>query len=85
MKTQVTSPLAIACALLLGGVACSTAPRKVTSPVGPVQTLAKIPDELGIHLDMDKRVLPNGLTVILVPDKSTPVVSYQTWFKVGSD
>lgn len=29
-------------------------------------------------------VLPNGLTVLTLVDPSTPVVSYQTWVKVGS-
>ena len=76
MKSQVLSACSIALSLGLG--ACSSA------PVGRVATLARIPDELGIHLDMDKHVLSNGLTVILVEDRSTPVVSYQTWFKVGS-
>ncbi len=78
MKSQVLSAYSIAVALSVGWVACSSA------PVAQVATLAKIPDELGIHLDMDRHVLSNGLTVILVEDRSTPVVSYQTWFKVGS-
>ncbi|MEW6057093.1 MAG: pitrilysin family protein [Bdellovibrionota bacterium] len=29
-------------------------------------------------------VLPNGLTILYVEDRSVPVVSYTTWFKVGS-
>lgn len=29
-------------------------------------------------------VLPNGLTVLFVEDHTAPVVSYTTWFKVGS-
>lgn len=29
-------------------------------------------------------VLPNGLTVLFVEDRTAPVVSYTTWFKVGS-
>lgn len=33
---------------------------------------------------IEKRVLANGLGVILVPDRSAPVVSYQTWYRVGS-
>src|SRR5580704_8215023 len=28
--------------------------------------------------------LDNGLTVLLLADSSAPVVSYHTWFKVGS-
>jgi zinc protease len=39
---------------------------------------------LGVELKLDKHVLSNGLTVILVEDASVPVVSYQTWFRTGS-
>ncbi len=38
----------------------------------------------GIHLNVEKYKLPNGLTVVLHSERSVPVVSYQTWFKVGS-
>ena len=69
--------MALAPALALALASCSSTSKGASS-------LSRIPDELGIHLDMDKRALSNGLTVILVEDKSTPVVSYQTWFKVGS-
>ncbi len=31
-----------------------------------------------------RHVLGNGLTVLLVPDPGTPLVSYQTWYRVGS-
>lgn len=34
--------------------------------------------------DAKRFVLPNGLTVLFVEDHSAPVVSYTTWFKVGS-
>jgi zinc protease len=39
---------------------------------------------LGIKLDLTKKKLSNGLTVILVEDHTVPVVSYQSWFRVGS-
>lgn len=39
---------------------------------------------LGIELKIEKRKLDNGLKVIFVEDHSVPVVSYQTWYKVGS-
>ncbi len=41
-------------------------------------------DLLGMRLMFQKEVLPNGLTLILVEDHSAPIVSYQTWVKVGS-
>lgn len=39
---------------------------------------------LGVRIRIEKTELSNGLTVILVPDKTVPVVAYQTWFRVGS-
>jgi zinc protease len=41
-------------------------------------------DGLGINLTLEKRTVSNGLTVIMVEDHTVPVVSYQTWFRVGS-
>ncbi len=37
-----------------------------------------------VKFDVEKYTLPNGLTVLLHVDHSTPIVSYQTWFRVGS-
>jgi zinc protease len=39
---------------------------------------------LGIQLSMEKRTLDNGLQILFVEDHTVPVVSYQTWFRVGS-
>lgn len=41
-------------------------------------------DTLGIQFPVEKEVLPNGLTVLYHVDRSVPLVSYHTWFKVGS-
>ena len=41
-------------------------------------------NSLGVNLTVDQRSLSNGLKVILVEDHTVPVVSYQTWFRVGS-
>lgn len=38
----------------------------------------------GAALSVRRWQLPNGLDVMLLPDRSAPVVSYQTWFRVGS-
>lgn len=40
--------------------------------------------ELKINLPVTKFVLPNGLTVLLLEDHSVPMVSYHTWYRVGS-
>jgi zinc protease len=44
----------------------------------------QVVDALGIRLSLDQRNLSNGMTVIMVEDHTVPVVSYQTWFRVGS-
>ena len=46
----------------------------------PQTTLA----ESQIHFDVEKLQLPNGLTVLLHEDHSVPLISYHTWFRVGS-
>lgn len=38
----------------------------------------------GERLQIDRWRLENGLTILLLRDDSAPVVSYQTWFRVGS-
>lgn len=38
----------------------------------------------GERLQIDRWRLRNGLTILLLRDDSAPVVSYQTWFRVGS-
>ena len=60
-------------------------------PVACLSGCASVPatappkkDALGIDLQYQKETLSNGLTVILVEDKTTPVVSYQSWYRVGS-
>ncbi len=45
---------------------------------------SKSPDDLGIHLSMTQKKLSNGLSVILVEDHTVPIISYQTWYRVGS-
>lgn len=39
---------------------------------------------LGIQFAVEKEVLANGLTVLYHVDRSVPLVSYHSWFKVGS-
>ncbi|MEK6705742.1 MAG: insulinase family protein, partial [Bdellovibrionota bacterium] len=39
---------------------------------------------LGVNFNIEKKTLSNGLTLVMVEDHSVPVVSYQTWFRVGS-
>lgn len=41
-------------------------------------------NEERIHFDVEKFQLSNGLTVLLHEDHSVPLISYHTWFRVGS-
>jgi zinc protease len=38
----------------------------------------------GERLELSRYRLGNGLGILLLPDRSAPVVSYHTWFNVGS-
>lgn len=42
------------------------------------------PPKLSIEFAVEKEVLPNGLTVLYHSDRSVPLVSFHSWFKVGS-
>jgi zinc protease len=39
---------------------------------------------LGINLTLEKHTLSNGMAVIFIEDHTVPIVSYQTWYRVGS-
>lgn len=49
---------------------------------GAVEYLASVP--FGSRLWIDRYKLANGLQVLLVLDRSAPVVAFHTWFNVGS-
>jgi zinc protease len=52
---------------------------------GAGQAAVAAPDGGGVpRLAYEKYTLPNGLEVILHEDRSAPVVSVNTWYKVGS-
>jgi zinc protease len=52
----------------------------------PVPAVVRVAgaEEAGIKLDVTEVMLDNGLKVLLMEDHSVPVVSYQTFFRVGS-
>ncbi len=41
-------------------------------------------EDLKISFPVEKYTLANGLTVLLVEDHSVPMISYHTWYRVGS-
>ena len=46
--------------------------------------VAEVETDLQAGLPIRRHVLENGLTVICIYDDNAPIVSYQTWMKVGS-
>lgn len=59
-------------------------PPTVAKP--PAPQAVKQPEDIGsqIRFKVEKFKLPNGLTVLLHENHSAPIISYQTWFRVGS-
>lgn len=57
-----------------------------TKPAAPQPAAPPPPTANSLRLDfpVEKFQLPNGLTVILHQDRSVPLVSYHTWYRVGS-
>lgn len=92
MKSPFSFRSLIACSLLLSMTAHGADPMPSPSPV---VTPSK-PDVIGtianwsgssqqkISLPVTKFVLENGLTVLLLEDHSVPMISYHTWYRVGS-
>ncbi|HUF25388.1 MAG TPA: pitrilysin family protein [Gemmatimonadaceae bacterium] len=50
----------------------------------PVTTAAPAAAATDINIAFERYTLPNGLTVILAPDASTPQVAVDVWYHVGS-
>src|SRR6478609_10526103 len=49
---------------------------------GKVSFVESVP--FGKALNIDRYRLDNGLQILLLTDKSAPVIAYHTWFRVGS-
>lgn len=54
--------------------------------VGALLLLAGCRETAGLNVDFktSKRELPNGVTLLMIEDHSVPIVSFQTWVRVGS-
>jgi zinc protease len=62
-------------------LALATALAPAAAAQGPRQATAASSD---ITIPFERYTLPNGLTVILSPDRSTPQVTVDVWYHVGS-
>jgi predicted Zn-dependent peptidase len=61
--------------------------RKLLSAVAFVTALTFVPASAAVRpprLEYELMTLPNGLTVVLSPDHSTPIVHVEVWYHVGS-
>lgn len=52
--------------------------------VGAIVQSQVDPSELKVELPVERFTLKNGMTVLLLKDDSVPMISYHTWYKVGS-
>jgi zinc protease len=68
---RATAILSRAILFLLTGALLASCEQKVKNP-------------LGISFNVRQEKLSNGLTLIMVEDHTVPIVSYQTWYRVGS-
>lgn len=73
MRTSIVLPTLATCVLVLSG---AVAPAYVDAQAPAEASRADIPFE--------RDTLPNGLTVILSEDRSTPTVAVDLWYHVGS-
>lgn len=65
----------------------ASTPAAAQTSVAQIGTVnAAISGDIGsqIRFPVEKYTLPNGLVVLLAEDHSAPIVSYHTWFRVGS-
>lgn len=49
-----------------------------------VFAFSAVDSDININFPVEKYSLKNGLTVLLHKDNSTPMISYHTWYRVGS-
>jgi zinc protease len=56
----------------------------VIAPTAPAQSAATQSTRTQISIPFERYQLPNGLTVILSPDRSVPTVAVDMWYHVGS-
>jgi zinc protease len=62
----------------------SATPAAASTPIAATPAPASTPAPLQLSLPVTKFQLANGLTVLLLEDHSVPMVSYHTWYRVGS-
>lgn len=85
MKRISTLLLGLSLAVSAHAVEPSPAPAsKGQDVIGAIKGWTENNPDLKISLPVTKFVLDNGLTVLLLEDHAVPMVSYHTWYRVGS-
>lgn len=82
MKWISAALLALCFSVVAQAVEPSPKNSDIKEPIGAIKGWAK--SDLKISLPVTKFTLPNGLTVLLLEDHAVPMVSYHTWYRVGS-
>ncbi len=80
-RTRLAGRLALV--LVLAAVSGVAAQRATPQPAQPAAVQAKTGAD-AIKIPIDSYTLPNGLTVILSVDRTTPTVAVNMWYHVGS-
>ena len=70
-----------AAAFALAGAALLVVPAFVLADQAALRAPEVTPDP---KIDFEKYTLPNGLEILLVPDRSVPLVAVTVWYHVGS-
>jgi zinc protease len=74
-------------AIMLAGAVVAASPAAVAGgPASslPTQIRANVPPQIDPKIEFEKYVLPNGLEVILAPQKGVPLTAISVWYHVGS-
>ncbi len=71
--------ISVVLSLLLMLTACSSKKAEESAAKGP-----STKNTLEVQIPVEKYVLENGLTVLLVPNHKLPIYSYYTFYRVGS-
>jgi len=77
-----TTPILIALSTLVLGAATTAVAQPAAAP-GPAVFKPKVPSA-DPTIAFEKYALPNGLEVILIPDRTVPLVAVNVWYHVGS-
>jgi hypothetical protein len=81
MPSSTTRRAAAPLALLAAAVAAAVPGARPAAAQAPAAARAAAPT---LRIPNESYTLPNGLRVILAPDRSTPQVTVDVWYHVGS-